>query len=122
MLAGCEENKGQASIEEAKPKIEQKFKFSPPSDNRVTDAQLRNFVQAEAALSEVSRVLIDSLSEAVNAERSRVLRLSLQMAKEMVARKFNLLGQEEYEWLLTEAPKNPANQAAYKRLNISIVQ
>ena len=97
----------------AKPK-----EFAAPSDGLLQADRAARWRQADSLVRLLDSVFLDSLK----ARPDRIPQLMAQQdaARELAARKAGLLGWKEYLWILEDAPKNPANAAAFQAAGLSM--
>lgn len=94
--------------------------FTPPEDGLLTEGQVRRFLLAHQALSQVNNHYLDSLSGATPEQR-RSVNQALDIARDKVTRKFGLNGYAEYRWILEEAPRRPENVQVLEKLQVTTV-
>lgn len=97
----------------AKPK-----EFTPPSDGLLVPERAARWRQADSLIRLLDSVFQDSLR--ANPDRAAAIQIQQDNARDIAARKANLLGWKEYRWILEEAPKNPANSAAFQAAGLSM--
>ena len=97
----------------AKPK-----EFSAPSDGLLQPERAARWRQADSLVRILDSVFMDSLKS----HPDRIAQLSAQQdaARDIAARKAGLMGWKEYRWILDDAPKNPANSAAFQAAGLSM--
>lgn len=94
--------------------------FTPPEDGLLTEDQARGFLLAHEALLVVNDLYLDSLVQ-VPPARQRGVQQALDLARDIVARKFGLAGYAEYRWILEDAPRRPENVRLLERMKVTTV-
>ena len=94
--------------------------FLPPEDGLLTEDQVRRFILAHQAMTEINGVYLDKLVGAP-AERQRLVYQALDLARDKVTRKFGLNGFAEYRWILEDAPRRAENVRILERMNVTTV-
>jgi len=97
----------------AKPK-----EFSVPADGLLQPERAARWRQADSLVRLIDSVFEDSVK--IAPERMGILAAQQQTAHDLAARKAGLLGWKEYRWILDEAPRNPANAAAFEAAGLSM--
>ena len=97
----------------AKPK-----EFAPPADGLLAADRAARWRQADSLVQILDSVFQDSLR--AHPDRAAQLQAEQDAARDIAARKASLLGWKEYRWILEEAPKNPANAAAFQAAGLSM--
>jgi hypothetical protein len=97
----------------AKPK-----EFTPPADGLLAADRAARWRQADSLVQILDSVFQDSLR--AHPDRAAQLSAEQDAARDIAARKASLLGWKEYRWILEEAPKNPANAAAFQAAGLSM--
>lgn len=92
--------------------------FVAPSDGLLAPERAARWRQADSLVRLLDAAFLDSLK----AHPERVAQLGSQQdaARDLAARKAGLLDWKEYRWILVEAPKFPANAAAFQAAGISM--
>jgi len=92
--------------------------FTAPSDGLLQPERAARWRQADSLVRLLDGAFLDSLK----AHPDRVAQLSSQQdaARDLASRKAGLLGWKEYRWILLEAPKFPANAAAFQAAGLSM--
>jgi len=92
--------------------------FTPPADGLLAADRAARWRQADSLVRDLDSIFQDSL----RARPDRVAQLQVEedAARDIAARKAGLLGWKEYRWILEEAPKNPANAAAFQAAGLSM--
>jgi hypothetical protein len=92
--------------------------FVAPSDGLLPPERAARWRQADSLVRLLDAAFLDSLK----AHPDRVAALTAQQdaARDLAARKAGLLGWPEYRWILVEAPKFPANAAAFQAAGLSM--
>jgi len=114
-LWACKKEEDEAPPPPPPPKPKE---FSPPSDGLLQPEKAARWRQADSLVRVLDSVFMDSL----RAHPDRMPQLSAQQdaARDIAARKAGLLGWKEYLWILQDAPKNPANSAAFQAAGLSM--
>jgi hypothetical protein len=92
--------------------------FVAPSDGLLQPERAARWRQADSLVRLLDAAFLDSLK----AHPDRAAQLSTQQdaARDLASRKAGLLGWKEYRWILVEAPKFPANAAAFQAAGLSM--
>lgn len=92
--------------------------FVAPSDGLLQPEKAARWRQADSLVRLLDEAFLDSLK----ASPDRIAQLTAQQeaARELASRKAGLLGWKEYRWILDEAPRNPANAAAFQAAGLSM--
>jgi len=92
--------------------------FVAPSDGLLQPEKAARWRQADSLVRLLDEAFLDSLK----ASPDRIAQLTAQQdaARDLAARKAGLLGWKEYRWILDEAPRNPANAAAFQAAGLSM--
>lgn len=92
--------------------------FVAPSDGLLQPERAARWRQADSLVRNLDSIFLDSLKS----HPDRISQLSAQQdaARDIAARKAGLLGWKEYRWILEDAPKNPANSAAFQAAGLSM--
>lgn len=105
--------------EEAPPPPPPKPKeFTPPSDGLLPPERAARWRQADSLVRLLDAAFLDSLK--AHPDRAAQLNSQQDAARDLAARKAGLLGWKEYRWILVEAPKFPANAAAFQAAGLSM--
>jgi len=115
VLASCKKDEDQAA---APPPPSKPKEFSVPSDGLVQPERTARWRQADSLVRLVDSVFEESLK--VSPERAGILTAQQDAARDLAVRKAGLLGWKEYRWILDEAPRNPANAAAFEAAGLSM--
>jgi hypothetical protein len=104
--------------EAAPPPPPPKPKDFVASDGLLQPERAARWRQADSLVRLLDAAFLDSLK----AHPDRVAQLSTQQdaARDLASRKAGLLGWKEYRWILVEAPKFPANAAAFQAAGLSM--
>jgi hypothetical protein len=92
--------------------------FSIPSDGLLQPERAARWRQADSLVRLIDSVFEESLK--VSPERMGILAAQQEDARDLASRKAGLLGWKEYRWILDEAPRNPANAAAFEAAGLSM--
>ncbi len=92
--------------------------FAPPSDGLLQPEKAARWRQADSLVRLLDEAFLDSLK--ANPDRIAQLTAQQDAARDLAARKAGLLGWKEYRWILDEAPRNPANAAAFQAAGLSM--
>lgn len=92
--------------------------FTPPADGLLQPEKAARWRQADSLV----RLLDEAFMDSLKAHPDRIAQLTAQQdaARDLAARKAGLLGWREYRWILDEAPKTPANAAAFQAAGLSM--
>lgn len=92
--------------------------FSAPSDGLLQPERAARWRQTDSLV----RILDSVFQDSMRAHPDRIAAIQAQQdaAHDLAARKAGLLGWKEYRWILEEAPKNPANAAAFQAAGLSM--
>lgn len=114
-LWGCKKDEEAAPPPPPPPKPKE---FTPPADGLLAADRAARWRQADSLVQILDSVFQDSLR--MHPDRAAQLQAQQDAARDIAARKANLLGWKEYRWILEEAPKNPANAAAFQAAGLSM--
>ncbi len=92
--------------------------FVAPSDGLLQPEKAARWRQADSLVRLLDEAFLDSLK--ANPDRIAQLTAQQEAARELASRKAGLLGWKEYRWILDEAPRNPANAAAFQAAGLSM--
>ncbi len=92
--------------------------FVAPSDGLLQPEKAARWRQADSLVRLLDEAFLDSLK--ANPDRIAQLTAQQESARELASRKAGLLGWKEYRWILDEAPRNPANAAAFQAAGLSM--
>jgi hypothetical protein len=92
--------------------------FAIPSDGLLQPERAARWRQADSLVRLIDSVFEDSVK--ASPERMGILAAQQENARDLAARKAGLLGWKEYRWILDEAPRNPANAAAFEAAGLSM--
>jgi hypothetical protein len=114
-LWGCKKEEEAAAPPPPPPKPKE---FVVPSDGLLSADRAARWRQADSLV----RILDSIFQDSLRAHPDKLAQLQSQQdaAREISARKAGLLGWKEYRWILDEAPKNPANAAAFQAAGLSM--
>ena len=114
-LAGCKKEEEAAPPPPVPPKPKE---FVPPSDGLLAADRAARWRQADSLVRILDSVYQDSLR--LQPDRNADIQAEQDAARDIAARKAGLMGWKEYRWILEEAPKNPANAAAFQAAGVSV--
>ena len=114
-LWGCKKDEEAAPPPPPPPKPRE---FTPPADGLLAADRAARWRQADSLVQILDSVFQDSLR--AHPDRAAQLSAEQDAARDIAARKASLLGWKEYRWILDEAPKNPANAAAFQAAGLSM--
>ncbi|MBK8801318.1 MAG: hypothetical protein IPN71_04550 [Fibrobacteres bacterium] len=100
------------------PPPPQPKEFTPPADGLLQPERAARWRQTDSLVRILDSVFQDSMRS--HPDRIAAIQAQQDAAREIAARKANLLGWKEYRWILEEAPKNPANAAAFQAAGLSM--
>jgi hypothetical protein len=92
--------------------------FIPPADGLLAADRAARWRQADSLVRDLDSLFQDSLRN--RPDRAAQLGAEQEAARDIASRKAGLLGWKEYRWILEEAPKNPANAAAFQAAGLSM--
>lgn len=92
--------------------------FTPPADGLLQPERAARWRQTDSLVRILDSVFQDSMRS--HPDRIAAIQAQQDAARDIAARKANLLGWKEYRWILEEAPKNPANAAAFQAAGLSM--
>ena len=92
--------------------------FVAPSVGLLQPEKAARWRQADSLVRLLDEAFLDSLK--ANPDRIAQLTAQQEAARELASRKAGLLGWKEYRWILDEAPRNPANAAAFQAAGLSM--
>jgi hypothetical protein len=92
--------------------------FTPPADGLLAADRAARWRQADSLVRDLDSIFQDSLR--TRPDRAPQLQAEEDAARDIASRKAGLLGWKEYRWILEEAPKNPANAAAFQAAGLSM--
>lgn len=92
--------------------------FVAPSDGLLPPERAARWRQADSLVRLLDAAFMDSLK--AHPERIAALTAQQDAARDLASRKAGLLGWKEYRWILIEAPKFPANAAAFQAAGLSM--
>ncbi len=92
--------------------------FTPPADGLLAADRAARWRQADSLIGDLDSIFRDSLRS--HPDRAAQLAVEQDAARDIASRKAGLLGWREYRWILEEAPKNPANAAAFQAAGLSM--
>jgi hypothetical protein len=114
-LWGCKKDDEAAPPPPPAPKPRE---FVPPADGLLAADRAARWRQADSLVQILDSLFQDSLRS--HPDRAAQLSAQQDAAREIATRKASLLGWKEYRWILEEAPKNPANAAAFQAAGLSM--
>ena len=114
-LWGCKKEEEAAPPPPLPPKPKE---FVVPPDGLLSAERAARWRQADSLVRILDSVFQDS--QRVHPDKLVQLEAQQESAREIAARKAGLLGWKEYRWILDEAPKNPANAAAFQAAGLSM--
>ena len=114
-LWGCKKDEEAAPPPPPPPKPKE---FTPPADGLLAADRAARWRQADSLVQILDSLFQDSLRQ--SPDRTAQLMAEQDVARDIAARKASLLGWREYRWILEEAPKNPANAAAFQAAGLSM--
>lgn len=114
-ISGCQKKEEDAIPPAPKPKAKE---FSIPTDGLLQPERAARWRQADSLVRLVDSVFLDSLK--ASPDRAAQLMAQQDAARDLAVRKAGLLGWKEYRWILDEAPRNPANAAAFEAAGLSM--
>ncbi|MCB9495325.1 MAG: hypothetical protein H6686_00360 [Fibrobacteria bacterium] len=114
-LAACNKEEEAAPPPPPPPKPKE---FATPTDGLLQPERAARWRQADSLV----RLIDSTFSESIKASPDRAGELTQQQntARDLAVRKAGLLGWKEYRWILEEAPRNPANAAAFEAAGLSM--
>jgi hypothetical protein len=115
VLQGCQKDEEAAPPPPPPPKPKE---FTPPSDGLLSADRAARWRQADSLVRILDSVYQDSLRS--QPDRAPQIQAQQDAARDIAARKAGLLGWKEYRWILDEAPRNPANSAAFQAAGLSM--
>lgn len=92
--------------------------FVPPADGLLQPEKAARWRQTDSLVRLLDQAFMDSLK--AHPERANQLSAQQDAARDLASRKAGLLGWKEYLWILEDAPKNPANSAAFQAAGLSM--
>jgi hypothetical protein len=116
-LASCnkEEEQDAAAVPPPPPKPTE---FVAPSNGLLKPEQAARWRQADSLVRLLDSVYADSIRN--NPDQTSTLLAQQDDARDRASRKAGLLGWKEYRWVLEEAPRQPANAAAFQAAGLAM--
>lgn len=117
-FVSCKEDKISTS---KKPSAEISHqKFTPPQTTEIDLPTAQKFVQASTALHLLAKDWVTQLESNASAEERVLILGGFEKARDQLLRKIGLYGIEHFNWISTEAIKNPQNIKVFEAAGMQV--